>query len=77
MRQGSNVLSGTATDPHPKKIIHYCFRDAIEKVKYQFWPLDKKLRIVSQAKLILRLFFFDLYDILLQIIISELFSLDS
>ena len=29
-------------------------RDVIEKVKYQFWPLDKKLRMVSQAKLFLR-----------------------
>jgi hypothetical protein len=64
MRQGSSVLSVTGTDPHPMEMIHYCCRDAIEKVKYQFWPLDKKLRIVSQAKLILRYFFFDLCEIL-------------
>jgi hypothetical protein len=54
MRQGSNVLSGIAIYPHYMEMIHHCCRDAIEKVKYQFWPLDKKLRIVSQAKLILR-----------------------
>jgi hypothetical protein len=53
MRQGSDVLFATATDPCQMEMISCC-RDAIEKVKYQFWPLDKKLRIVSQAKLILR-----------------------